>query len=90
MALCISFPHWEFVSELRWRGFFEGLSQEADFSETSAPLSLIKTFQINLISAGSISLDSPLIIFTGLVYILKNIYKVDERSGPNGILLAFS
>jgi hypothetical protein len=48
MALCISFPHWELVSELRWRGFFEGLSQDegqADFSETSAPLSLIRPFK---------------------------------------------
>jgi hypothetical protein len=61
MALCISFPHWEFVSELPGRGFFEGLSQDegqADFSETSALLSLIKTFQLNIISAGSILLDS--------------------------------
>ncbi len=45
----------------RWRGTFKGLSQNwgpAHFSKTSAPLSSTKTYRMNLISAGSISLDS--------------------------------
>ncbi len=47
---------------MRWRGIFKGLSLDekwADFSElTTAPLSLMKTFRMSLISAGSISLES--------------------------------
>jgi hypothetical protein len=58
-----------------WRGIFEGLSQDggrgAFFLKTSAPLSLIKTFRMNLISAGSISLDS---IFEGLFLISRTIW----------------
>ncbi len=61
-----SLPHWQFVSELptavrRGAVSLKGLSQDGgqvDFSKTSAPLSLIKAFQMNLILARSISLDS--------------------------------
>ncbi len=45
---------------IRWRGIFKVLSQAeegADFF--SAPLSLINTFQMSLVSAGSISLHGP-------------------------------
>jgi hypothetical protein len=45
----------------RWRVIFKGLSKDrerANFSKTSAPLSLVKAFRKNLISAGSISLES--------------------------------
>ncbi len=45
----------------RRRGSFKGLSQDGGwriFLKTSAPLSLIKAFRVNLISAGSMSLDS--------------------------------
>jgi len=47
---------------IRWRGIVIGLSRDgrwADFSKlTTAPLSIIKTFRMSLISAGSISVDS--------------------------------
>jgi hypothetical protein len=43
---------------MRWRKIFKGLSQDgelADFSKKPfAPLSLMKTFQMSLVSAGSI------------------------------------
>ncbi len=46
----------------RWRCNFKGLSQDGRwkdfFLKTSAPLFLMTTFQMSLISAGSISLDS--------------------------------
>ncbi len=45
----------------RRRGIFKGLSQDGwweNFLKTSVPLSLIMTYQINLFSAGFISLDS--------------------------------
>ncbi len=66
MVLWISFPRWEFVSELPTviRGSSESLngSQKMGdggiFLNTSAPHSLIKTFWMKLISAGSISLNS--------------------------------
>ncbi len=62
----------------RRRGIFKGLSQDggqADFySETSAPLSLIKTLQLNLISARSISLDSAFNTFYKACVYLKKIY----------------
>jgi hypothetical protein len=43
---------------IRWRGIFKGLSQDGGlvvFSETAAPLPLIKTYRKSLIWAGSIS-----------------------------------
>jgi hypothetical protein len=45
----------------RWRCNFRGLSQDEGrriFLKASAPLSLMTTYQMSLISAGSISLDS--------------------------------
>ncbi len=46
----------------RWRGIFKGSHRIGNgrifLKKTSAPLSSIKAFQMNLISAGSISLDS--------------------------------
>jgi hypothetical protein len=45
---------------MKWCGIFTGLSQDGDrriFLKTYAPLYLIKAFQMNLISAISISLD---------------------------------
>jgi hypothetical protein len=39
----------------RWRGIFKGLSQDGgrpDFSKSFVPLSSIKAFRMNLISAG--------------------------------------
>jgi hypothetical protein len=58
---------WRFISGLsivvrgRWGGIFKWLSQDkgrADFPKNLHPLSLIKAFPMNLISAGSISLDN--------------------------------
>jgi hypothetical protein len=46
---------------MRWRGIFKGLSRDgrwADFSKNQPRLSLMKTYLMNLISAGSILLDS--------------------------------
>ncbi len=48
-------------SRTTWRCNFKRLSQhgrQADFSKISAPHSLITTYRMNLILAGSISLDS--------------------------------
>ncbi len=65
MALWISFPRWEFDSELpiAVRGGAESLKGSHKmgdgriFLKTFAPLSFIKTFRMDLISARSISLD---------------------------------
>jgi hypothetical protein len=64
---------------MRWRGIFKGLSQDGDrwiFLKTSAPLCLIKAFQINIISARTISLDNTfkdlfLVLLLLKIYILK-------------------
>jgi hypothetical protein len=48
-------------SHTRWRCNFKGLSKDGDgriFLKISSPLSLIKAFRMNLISVGSILLDS--------------------------------
>jgi hypothetical protein len=58
---------------MRWHGIFKLLSQDgsrADFLKTSAPLSLIKVFRMNLISAGEILLDSTFIF--GMEKIIQN------------------
>ncbi len=47
----------------RWRCNFKGLSKDGDvriFLKISTPLSLIKAFRMNLISVGSILLDSTM------------------------------
>ncbi len=50
----------------RWQRIFKGLSQDggwADIYKISVPLFLINTYQMSLISAGSILLDSTFTIF---------------------------
>jgi hypothetical protein len=50
----------------RWVCNFKGLSQDGDgwiFQKISAPLSLIKAFRINLITAGSILVNSTFIVY---------------------------
>jgi hypothetical protein len=77
-------------SYTRWRGIFKGLSQEggrADFfKKISAPLSLIKAFWMNLISAGSISLDSIVLLISWKLLCLcfqkLTIYKIAANFRP--------
>jgi hypothetical protein len=72
-------------SGTRWRGIFKGLPQDGgrpDFSKSFVPLSSIKACRMNLISAGSISLDST---FKGSLIIDIPLYFYESFS-PGGSL----
>ncbi len=83
----ISFPRWQFISELpaTVRGGFESLMGSCRvgdiriFLKTSAPLSLIKVFRMNLILAWSISLDN---IFDS-VFFMFMLVKTTNSSNVN-------
>jgi hypothetical protein len=59
-----------------WRSIFKGLSQDggwADLKKTFAPLSLMTTYRMSLILAGSISLNSTFKCSSYLLlYVLHN------------------
>jgi hypothetical protein len=74
---------------MRWGGIFKGLSRDggrADFSiKTTVPLSLMTTFPMSLIFAGSISLDSTfhdvvMFIFNSFVHLDSTPFCLEVQS----------